>query len=49
MSLEKAREEAFLKVKQEESRDLPITNTIESWLSEAEGHGKKARINRIAV
>ena len=33
---EKALEEAFLKVAQEESKDLPITNTIESWLSEQE-------------
>ena len=32
--LEKALEEAFLKVAQEESKVLPITNTIESWLSE---------------
>ena len=36
MSLEKALEEAFLKVAQEESKDLPITNTIQSWLSEPE-------------
>ena len=28
--------EAFLKLAQEESKDLPITNTIESWLSEQE-------------
>ena len=34
--LEKALEEAFLRVAQEESKDLPITNTIESWLSEQE-------------
>ena len=34
MSLEKALEEAFLKVAQEEWKDLPITNTIESWLRE---------------
>ena len=34
--LEKASEEAFLKVAQEESKDLPVTNTIESWLSEQE-------------
>ena len=31
VALEKALEQAFLKVAQEESRDLPITNTIESW------------------
>ena len=36
VSLEKALEEAFLKVAQEESQDLPITTTIESWLSEQE-------------
>ena len=36
VSLEKALEEAFLKVAQEESKDLPITNTIESLLSEQE-------------
>ena len=36
VSLEKALEEAFLKVAQEESKDLPITNTIQSWLSEQE-------------
>ena len=36
MLLEKALEEAFLKVAQEESKDLPITNTIVSWLSEQE-------------
>ena len=36
VSLEKALEEAFLKVAQEESKDLPITNAIESWLSEQE-------------
>ena len=36
MLLEKALEGAFLKVAQEESKDLPITNTIESWLSEQE-------------
>ena len=36
MSLEKALEEAFLKVAQEELKDLPITNTVESWLSEQE-------------
>ena len=34
MSMEKALEEAFLKVAQEESKDLPITNTIEGWLGE---------------
>ena len=34
--LEKALEEAFLKVAQEESKDLPISNAIESWLSEQE-------------
>ena len=34
VSLEKALAEAFLKVAQEESKDLPIANTIESWLSE---------------
>ena len=34
VSLEKALEEAFLKVAQEESKDLPITNTFESWLNE---------------
>ena len=38
--LEKALEEAFLKVAQEESKDLHITNTIESWLSE---HGDVVR------
>ena len=36
MSLEKALEDAFLKVAQEECKDLPITNTMESWLSEQE-------------
>ena len=36
VSLEKAFEEAFLKVEKEESKDLPVTNTIESWLSEQE-------------
>ena len=36
VSREKALEEAFLKVAKEESKDLPITNTIESWLSEHE-------------
>ena len=36
VSLEKALEEAFLEVAQEESKDVPITNTIESWLSEQE-------------
>ena len=35
-SLEKALEEAFLKVAQRESRDRPITNTIQSWLTEQE-------------
>ena len=30
MALEKALEKAFSKVAQEESRDLPITNTIKS-------------------
>ena len=34
VSLEKALEEAFLKVAQEDAKDLPISNTIESWLSE---------------
>ena len=41
MSLQKALEEAFLKVAQEESKDLPITNTIESWLSEQENVVRK--------
>ena len=36
MLLEKALEEAFLKLAQEESKDLPISNTIESSLSEQE-------------
>ena len=36
VSVKKALEEAFLKVVQEESRDLPITNTIESWLKQQE-------------
>ena len=36
VSLEKALGEAYFKVAQEESKDLPITNTIESWLSEQE-------------
>ena len=36
MSLVKALEEAFLKVAEEESKDVPITNSIESWLSEQE-------------
>ena len=34
VSLEKVLEEAFFKMAQEESKDLPITNTIESLLSE---------------
>ena len=34
VTLEKALEEAFLKVARDESKSLPITNTIESWLSE---------------
>ena len=34
VSLEKALEEAFLKVAQEESKDPSITNTVDSWLSE---------------
>ena len=29
-------EQAFLKVAQEESQELPATNTIESWLNEQE-------------
>ena len=36
VSLEKTLEEAFLTVAQEESKDLPITITVESWLSEQE-------------
>ena len=36
VSLETALEQAFLKVAQEESQELPVTNTIESWLSEQE-------------
>ena len=36
MSLDKALKEGFLMVAQEESKNLPITNMIESWLSEQE-------------
>ena len=36
VSLETALEQAFLNVAQEESQELPVTNTIESWLSEQE-------------
>ena len=35
-SLESALEQAFLKVAQEESQELPAANTIESWLNEQE-------------
>ena len=42
MSLEKALDEAFLKAAHEESRDLPITNTIQSWLSDQENVVRKA-------
>ena len=41
VSLEQALKEAFLKVAQEESKDLPITNTIESCLSEQEDMVRK--------
>ena len=41
VSLEKALEEALLKVAQEESKDLPTTNTMHSWLSE---QGDKVRM-----
>ena len=34
--LESALEQAFLKVAQEESQELPAANTIESWLNEQE-------------
>ena len=36
VSLQTALEQAFLKVAQEESQELLVTNTIESWLSEQE-------------
>ena len=36
VSLESALEQAFLKVAQEESQELPAANTIESWLNEQE-------------
>ena len=36
VSLETALEQAFLKVAQEECQELPVTNTIKSWLSEQE-------------
>ena len=36
VSLESALEQAFLKVTQEESQELPAANTIESWLNEQE-------------
>ena len=36
VSLESALEQAFLKVAQEESKELPAANTIESWLNEQE-------------
>ena len=36
VSLESAWEQAFLKVAQEESQELPAANTIESWLNEQE-------------
>ena len=36
VSLETALEQAFLKVAQEEFQELPVTNTIESWLNEQE-------------
>ena len=36
VSLESSLEQAFLKVAQEESQELPAANTIESWLNEQE-------------
>ena len=36
VSLESALEQAFLKVAQEKSQELPAANTIESWLNEQE-------------
>ena len=36
VSLESALQQAFLKVAQEESQELPAANTIESWLNEQE-------------
>ena len=36
VSLESALEQAFLKVAQEESQELPAANTIQSWLNEQE-------------
>ena len=36
VSLETALEQPFLKVAQEESQEMPVANTIESWLNEQE-------------
>ena len=47
VSLEKALEEAFLRLAQEKSKDLPITNTIESWLSQQEDVVRKPEFIRL--
>ena len=47
--LEKALEEAFLKMTQREFRDPPITNMIRELAQRTEGYGPKTRINCLIV